>query len=903
MTTTDDASNTSPGNETAVFASYKEASLDCETEKLEHIRKWVHTQALNIPTSKLSVESSSFSKPSDGDADDDSSEKQESSVPRRHQAPNLSSSRQELSQTADERPSMVSTSYSSEEYKKEVRAQEHSQFSESSDNASRVDANRIDTTFSGSFDFEQFSESEAEPQNMNSSNTSNSTSSFLSAFGTEQKTTLKSETITSAKTRDRASDTASCIQSILHDLNKQLKDLGYGTVDSKTDKDLLRRLVSKLRAILSDVDQKRTRFKALLTASETWKSREQALHTRIKSLELEVNENEKAKQLTSSNSLVRNEEQERKIKRLQEAQQVLDKETKKSKNNENLLRHKLNESKQLLESTKSKLETTEKDNGELKSRIRTLNENNRSLEKKYEDAQKQLRPLENSNRVKNSELCQLRMNHEALLNEKGQLTNKCEKFEQAFKTQELETHRLKQILESGTKSQEAKKALQRVSMERSKRNSLEQKSEKLMHELKRVQQTGGAQEKALKTKDDKIADLELEVKKLKADCSLTSLQRDLNKTSEFTNKELVLKEKLEKLEKDRKKALIEMEEIRQKCKFLQKENLELMNQRVEAERIVQKLKSDSVRSADDLQEMAYNLNKTKVKLKEVEKSLSSSESQNASNSASLKAQKVDHSSIQKEIAELTSVKTALEHKVHHLENTCAKLKEVLKLKIEQEERRNLSDKASFHKLQEWAGIHYHGDKRRSVSRGEVFQFAEQKIRELEEELESMQVEQRKLLSERREVENQVADFRNKETSLSLPLDKIQNRLRLAEKSITDLSTKLILCQETKTKNLKCHTAEKQNLEKRITEQKHTIQNLQQQLHQRPTALASAEHQVDLPTPLLIQKIPQINALERQLSERRLPGKENHSIGKGLVGKIPRPLLEKILKVSPVAEFM
>lgn len=86
----------------------------------------------------------------------------------------------------------------------------------------------------------------------------------------------------------------------------------------------------------------------------------------------------------------------------------------------------------------------------------------------------------------------------------------------------------------------------------------------------------------------------------------------------------------------------------------------------------------------------------------MERSLSSSESQNLSNSASLKAQRMDHKSIQKEKAELNSVKTALEHKVHHLENSCVKLKEALKTKIKHEERRDLNEKNAFHKLQEKA---------------------------------------------------------------------------------------------------------------------------------------------------------------------------------------------------------
>lgn len=188
----------------------------------------------------------------------------------------------------------------------------------------------------------------------------------------------------------------------------------------------------------------------------------------------------------------------------------------------------------------------EKEKGELKSKVRTLNETTRNLEKKCDDAQKQLKPLENSNRypyvpftssfqvlvfsVKDSELCQLRMRHEGALTERDQLAKKCEWFENAFKDQERESYRLKHLLESGTKSQEAKQALKKasdeikalkvlsifhkstvnsvgqeeLSMERSKRNSIEMKSEKLAHDLKRAQQTTLSLEKSVKSKENKV---------------------------------------------------------------------------------------------------------------------------------------------------------------------------------------------------------------------------------------------------------------------------------------------------------------------------------------------------------------------------------------------------------------
>lgn len=99
----------------------------------------------------------------------------------------------------------------------------------------------------------------------------------------------------------------------------------------------------------------------------------------------------------------------------------------------------------------------------------------------------------------------------------------------------------------------------------------------------------------------------MEAKRLKADQSLTTLQQDLNKPSDSSTKDSITREKLEKSDKERKDAIQEAEEVHQKCKFLQKENLELMNQRVEAEKTIQKLKSESTRSNDDLQEMTCDL--------------------------------------------------------------------------------------------------------------------------------------------------------------------------------------------------------------------------------------------------------------------------------------------------------
>lgn len=55
----------------------------------------------------------------------------------------------------------------------------------------------------------------------------------------------------------------------------------------------------------------------------------------------------------------------------------------------------------------------------------------------------------------------------------------------------------------------------------------------------------------------------------------------------------------------------------------------------------------------------------------------------------------------------------------------------------------------------------------------MFHFAEKRIGELEEEVEALQTEQRRLLSERTAMENQMTESKSTETSLTLPSNKIQ----------------------------------------------------------------------------------------------------------------------------------
>lgn len=48
-------SGTTPVNESETFVAVNEAQNEIQSQKLEHIRKWVHTQALNIPQSKVRI--------------------------------------------------------------------------------------------------------------------------------------------------------------------------------------------------------------------------------------------------------------------------------------------------------------------------------------------------------------------------------------------------------------------------------------------------------------------------------------------------------------------------------------------------------------------------------------------------------------------------------------------------------------------------------------------------------------------------------------------------------------------------------------------------------------------------------------------------------------------------------
>lgn len=67
----------------------------------------------------------------------------------------------------------------------------------------------------------------------------------------------------------------------------------------------------------------------------------------------------------------------------------------------------------------------------------------------------------------------------------------------------------------------------------------------------------------------------------------------------------------------------------------------------------------------------------------------------------------------------------------------------------------------------------------------MFHFAEKKIGELEDEVESLQTEQRRLLSERTAMENQMTEAKSIETSLTLPSNKIQVHTNSRSHQITN----------------------------------------------------------------------------------------------------------------------
>lgn len=67
-------------------------------------------------------------------------------------------------------------------------------------------------------------------------------------------------------------------------------------------------------------------------------------------------------------------------------------------------------------------------------------------------------------------------------------------------------------------------------------------------------------------------------------------------------------------------------------------------------------------------------------------------------------------------------------------------------------------------------------------------------------------------------------------------------MRLAERTVTDLSGKLILARTSKSEALRDFRIEKESLEVRISEQKALIEKLQQRLHQSPPELLAAHKQ-------------------------------------------------------------
>ena len=138
------------------------------------------------------------------------------------------------------------------------------------------------------------------------------------------------------------------------------------------------------------------------------------------------------------------------------------------------------------------------------------------------------------------------------------------------------------------------------------------------------------------------------------------------------------------------------------------------------------------------------------------------------------------------------------------------------------------------------------------------------MQDLTEEIKSLQEENKKCGFQIKSLENELVEYRRMEAALSLPPDKLkvrflslrigqsssscarsslQNRLRLAEKSITDLTTKLMMWREGKTEEMLQLKSEKENVEMRLSEHKQTIHRLQQKLHQTPPELATAQKQV------------------------------------------------------------
>ena len=146
---------------------------------------------------------------------------------------------------------------------------------------------------------------------------------------------------------------------------------------------------------------------------------------------------------------------------------------------------------------------------------------------------------------------------------------------------------------------------------------------------------------------------------------------------------------------------------------------------------------------------------------------------------------------------------------------------------------------------------------------------------------------------------------------------VQNRLRLAEKSITDLTTRLMKIKESESRDIQHFNAEKKNLEQRIAEQNQTIHKLQERLQQPCPELRAAQKQVHLCIHLSpFHSSFQIKALKHKCKLQSMQSTTtataitqnkhtslmplNHNVsGQHQLNRIPRPQIEKILRVSLV----
>lgn len=153
-------------------------------------------------------------------------------------------------------------------------------------------------------------------------------------------------------------------------------------------------------------------------------------------------------------------------------------------------------------------------------------------------------------------------------------------------------------------------------MERSKRNALDQKSEKLGADLKKYQLKNKELEKALKNKEEQVRpspskttsaqifDLEMEIKRLKLNAVTAPVQEV---TPEQSKRQEQQKRHIEKLEAENRDLTQSVSDWMQKSKLLQKENLRLDTQRAQADKRVQEYQSEVARLTDDLSEKTHGL--------------------------------------------------------------------------------------------------------------------------------------------------------------------------------------------------------------------------------------------------------------------------------------------------------